>query len=190
MSKIELQPTPTALWHALVNDAEQAAGQQLDHELESYLVYLLMRYSERPDVARQVMALEFLQSQQTLGQQRETRLQNVADGCLLYSGLYPVQTERRRVSASYFVDLGRSAYDQLAGITAQSLSALYQHLADGFVQLMDVLTAIRQFSHSLREPSALQLCELWQQTGSQPAQRQLQQLLDTLPRRDDSGHHH
>lgn len=174
MSQIELQPTTTALWHALVNEAELAADQPLDTELESYLVYLLMRYTDRPEIARQVMALDFLASQLASGQLREDRLRDVADACLLYSGLYPQRAERRRVRASYYVDLGRSAYMQLSGITLQQIATLYNRLSDSFVQLMDVLSAIRRFHRKPDRYEVIHLHELWQDTGSRQAWRDLQ----------------
>lgn len=188
MSHIELQPTTTALWHALVNEAESAAGQPLDAELESYLVYLLMRYTDRPELARQILALDYLRSQLASGQLREERLRDVADACLLYSGLYPQRAERRRVRASYYVDLGRSAYLQLSGLTLQRIGELYQRLSSSFVPLMDVLSAIRRFHKKPDRHELVQLHELWSDTGSRQAGRDLQ--WQAIPVRGDGRRTH
>ncbi len=176
MSKIELQPSATALWHALVNDAESAANHHLDQEVESYLVFLLIRHSDRPEIAQQVLALDYLEAIHHGGKRREAALRQVADSSLLYAGLFPQQVQRKRVSADYFVNLGRSAYLQLSEITLQSIASLYNKLADTFVQLMDILSAIRGFTQHPQHRELLRLHELWQKTGSAYSLQQIQEL--------------
>ncbi|MEW5757619.1 MAG: hypothetical protein AB1810_15090 [Pseudomonadota bacterium] len=189
MSKIELQPSATALWHALVNDAEHALDQQLDPELESYLVFLLMRYADRPEIARKILAMEYLKGQLAAGTSREGTLREVGDTCLLYSGLYPHQADRRRVRVGYFVDLGRSAYLQLAETSAEKVGEMYHRLSEAFVTLMDVLRTIRDFCAPDRWQNLLRLHDDWEQTGSRHAQRQLLNQLATLPVRGSSRRH-
>ena len=46
MSELYLQPTPVAQWHALVNEAQLGCDVELGEELESYLVFMLMRFSD------------------------------------------------------------------------------------------------------------------------------------------------
>lgn len=190
MSTIELQPSATALWHALVNDAEHAIDRQLDPELESYLVFLLMRYADRPEIARKVLAMDYLNGQLAVGVSREGKLREVGDTCLLYSGLFPRQADRRRVQVGYFVDLGRSAYLQLAETSAAKVAEMYQRLSAAFVTLMDVLRTIRDFCAPDRWHDLLRLHEDWEQTGSRHAQRQLLNQLATLPVRTPSRHRH
>ncbi len=83
MKSFVLQPTDTAQWHALVNDAQQAAQRNLDEAIESYLVFMLMRFAERPELAAKIMALEFLNAQTRDGQQHD-KLRDVGDQCLLF----------------------------------------------------------------------------------------------------------
>lgn len=180
MSKLAHQPSILALWHELVNDAENAAQQPLDQELESYLVFLLMRHSDRPEIAKQVMALDYLNSMHALGQQREQQLRQVADSCLIYAGLYPQQAQRRKVQSDYFIKLGRTAYLHLAELTRDSIAELYQHLSQAFVQVMDVLSAIRHFTHQPNREQLMQLHDLWQKSGSQYHYRQLLELEPSL----------
>ena len=110
MESLVIQPSATAQWHALVGEAEQACATRLGEELESYLVFLLMRYTESPEIANSVLALDYLHSMEAIGHLRETQLREVGDKCLLYSGLFPARAERRRVNSSYYVKLGMGAY--------------------------------------------------------------------------------
>jgi hypothetical protein len=179
MKPLVLQPTDVAQWHALVNEAQAACRCNLDEPLESYLVFLLMRFAERPDLAGRVMALEFLQAQQD-GGQATMQLRDVGDQCLLFCGLFPQVAERRLVKVSYFVNIGRAAYDQLASLVDRHSDRLYGRLAEAFVAIMDVLQAMRGLSgEAVLQPLAA--AELWADTGSQSALRSLGDATDSVP---------
>ena len=186
MTSLVLQPTDTAQWHALVADAQQACHQQLDEALESYLVFLLMRFTGRPEMAAKLMALEFLEAQKE-SPLRTDMLRDVGDQCLLFSGLFPQIAERRLVRVSYFVNIGRTAYDQLASMVDRSNNRLYTRLAEAFVGVMDVLQAMRGLSgEPVLQPLAA--ADLWQDTGSRSAFRSLTEASDALPVFQKSRH--
>ncbi|MEA2080483.1 MAG: hypothetical protein U9P00_11615 [Pseudomonadota bacterium] len=179
MKPLVLQPTDVAQWYALVNEAQAACQCNLDEPLESYLVFLLMRFAERPDLAGRVMALEFLQAQRET-EQITMQLRDVGDQCLLFSGLFPQLAERRLVKVSYFVGIGQAAYDQLASRVDRHSDRLYGRLAEAFVAIMDVLQAMRGLSgEAVLQPLAA--AELWADTGSQSALRSLSETSDSLP---------
>ena len=46
MNKLILHPTDISQWHALVNEAQAATRLILNENTESYLVFLLMRFSQ------------------------------------------------------------------------------------------------------------------------------------------------
>lgn len=173
MTTLVLHPNPTAQWHALVNEAQAVADCQLDKELESYLVFVLMRFVDRPELAARVFALDFLKGTLASGHVRQTRLRDVGDQCLLYSGLFPEQAEQRHVSIDYFVDLGRTAYQDLAALLKQGNAALFAQLASGFVTLMDVLLAMRELGDRTPALDPLRMLELGERTGSQYARHAL-----------------
>ena len=50
MKSLVLQPTDTAQWHALVAEAQHACQHTLTETLESYLVFMLMRFTGRHDL--------------------------------------------------------------------------------------------------------------------------------------------
>lgn len=180
MKRLVLEPTSTAQWHALVSEAEAACDYRLAEELESYLVFLLMRFVGKPELAGRTLALEYLHSVHAEGRVRRERLRDVGDQCLLYSGFFPQQAERRLVRISYFVDLGRSAYQQLAAALQHQGADVFVRLSEAFVQLRDVLQAMREL-HGEPALDALQAAELWGDTGSRHAFRLLQRFTDALP---------
>lgn len=171
----------TTQWHELVTEAQRAANVHLDEELESYLVFLLMRYTDKPEMAASILALEYLEGASAMGQLRHDRMRDVGDQCLLYSGLFPERAERRRVQVSYYVDLGRSAYHTAADATRQTLSQLFFALASQFVLIMDTLQAMRGINSQAPELTPLMAFELWQDTGSEQALRTLKNVSQGQP---------
>lgn len=169
MQKFRVQPTPTAEWQSLVVEAQARCQQQLDDELESYLVFLLDRFMQKPDMVMSVLGLEYLQSMQELGHIQREHLREVGDKCLLFSGLFPGRASRRRVKVSYFVQLGRSAYENLSANVGDVEGELFVLLSENFVPMMDVLQAMRNESDQQAALDLLQNMELWQDTGSQQA---------------------
>jgi hypothetical protein len=180
MPELLVQRSAAAEWLSLVHEAETAIAHPLDEEMQSYLVFLLMRFTGKPELAASVLAVEYLQSMQALGRAGRDQLRNVGDKCLLYSGLFPKRAERRRVKISYFVDLGRSAYQLLSERLERSGAAMYRRLAGTFIPLMDVLQAMRSLGAG--DPlTPLQAIELWQETGSRAALRTLRRRTQATP---------
>jgi hypothetical protein len=154
------------LWQDVIHDAEQACSIHLEDKLESYLVSLLIRYSNKPDAVKQIVGTSFLDALQRKTHQRNASLQLVGDQCLLLAGLFPRITETRRVKIDYFVDLGRGSYASIS----DTANDLYGSLALQFVLLMDVLQSIRQYPDLL----PLEAYEQWHAVGSQHALQVLQ----------------
>lgn len=151
MADILTRDSATALWQELVRDAEAKAGRMLGEDLESYLVFTLMRHYRDAPLAHRVVALEWLEAMQREGrQQRNDELRDVGDRCLLIAGFYPEIAQRRHVPLSYFVEVGRSAYDQLAGDLRAAVGELYAQLARAFAQLVHVLIEVRRLSGQWR----------------------------------------
>jgi len=163
--------TTTALWHEIVHEAEQSCAVTLKEEIESYLVFLLMRYINKPEFVKQIMALEFLRGTQEISAQQKVILQEVGDKCLLFAGLFPSIAESRLVRLSYFVKIGQAAYVQVS----KKSNDLYDHLSHQFVPLMDILQSIRHYTKNCPNLLPLEAYELWNDTGSQRAYAILKQ---------------
>lgn len=176
MSSLILHPTATAQWYALVNEAQASCAVTLQEELESYLVFLLQRFIDNPEIASSVLGLDFLKSYQQPSHHQQ--LKDVGDKCLLVAGLFPGRAIRRRVKLSYFVKLGQTAYSTLSN-SAVHQEELFNQLCYEFPKLMDVLLAMRE--SSLSTVDLLQSLELWHETGSQMAWKRLRQITPALP---------
>ncbi len=169
MIAIQYEYNSTAQWHALVNDAQVACQCQLEEEAESYLVFLLMRYLTRPEFVSKIIALDYLKGSLSQGQLKFDRLREVGDQCLLFSGLFPHQAQKRQVKISYFVKIGQSAYHNLASVVSTENAQLYHSLAYSFVSLMDILHSIREMNRTQPLLQPLIAMELWRETGSKKA---------------------
>ena len=149
------------LWRDTVQGAEDRCQVRLPEQVESYLVSLLIRYTNQPALANQVIATEFLRATQETDVMRRYSLANVGDQCLLLSGLFPGVAERRQVKVSYFVDIGRSAYADIS----DTATDLYGSLAIRFVMLMDVLQSVNERQVLL----PFEAYEQWEELGSKRA---------------------
>lgn len=167
MRRMQLEPTATAQWHALVQMARTDCGADLDEPVEAYLVFMLMRFAERSTVGRRALALDFLRGLQD-GRGGAERLRNTGDECLLVCGLFPQRIRRRRVPFRYYVDMGRGAYGSLAQSGADSTAEPFAALAAEFITLMEVLQAMRA-GDTAQQLSALEAAEVADQTGSRQA---------------------
>jgi len=190
MAQIKVSGQATSQWHDLVKDAENVNGVQLDEDLESYLVFLLMRYTQQPQLGAKVMALEYLDGANSVGNLRQEKMRDVGDQCLLFSGLFPRRAERRRVKLSYYVNLGRSAYHTVSESTQSAMAKMFGQLAESFVELMDTLQAMRCVSRQENDLDMLAAFEQWQSTNSQRAQRIITNATKGVPVRDSSRHKH
>lgn len=172
--KILVNSTSVSLWHEIIHEAETSCATVLNEELEAYLVFMLMRYLDKPEIVKDVMAEEFMEGLHLTAQSRELALRGVGDKCLLFSGLFPSMAEARLVKISYFVNLGQSAY----GTLSKTHHDLYGSLATQFVKLMDILQSIRHHNSDLLP---FQAYDLWNETGSQRALTILKQYTQAMP---------
>jgi len=175
--KLLVSATPVSLWQEIIHEAEETCDVILQEELEAYLVFLLVRYTTKPDIAKNLMAAQFLQGIEFNKKERELALQNVGDNCLLFSGLFPGIAEKRLVKISYFTNMGRTAY---ATISEKS-NDIYSSLSQQFVSLMDVLQSVRLYSDQYPDLLPIQAYDLWNETGSQRALKVLRQYSSATP---------
>jgi hypothetical protein len=176
MDKIVAASTSTNQWQNLVEEAGKSCNIVLSEELESYLVFLLMRFIDSPQMANKIMGTEFLKSLNRPGALRPIALRDVGDQCLLYSGLFPGRAVRRRVRVSYYVNIGKSAYSSLANSEKFSDCSLFATLSEKFVCLMDILQSMREINNPLPVLDAITAEEIWHDTGSDHALQSLQKF--------------
>ncbi|HAT8815126.1 TPA: hypothetical protein JBA58_05835 [Legionella pneumophila subsp. pneumophila] len=152
MKQLILHPTDISQWHALVNEAQAATRLILNENTESYLVFLLMRFSQDTKLIESVVALDFLESMRKPRQLQVELLRDVGDKSLLFCGLFPGIAKKRHVSLSYFSDMGQAAYLTVGELEENQTANLYLQLSEQFITLQQVLQAMRgeyiQFSQS------------------------------------------
>ncbi len=142
MKTLILHPTELSQWHALVNDAQVSTSLILNENTESYLVFLLMRFSQNSQLIESIIALDFLESIAKPRQRQAELLRDVGDKSLLFCGLFPGMAKKRHVSLDYFSDMGQAAY-LTAGEMHESQSGLYFQLSRQFLMLQQILRAMR-----------------------------------------------
>jgi hypothetical protein len=143
MKKLILHPTETCQWHALVNEAQASTRLVLNESTESYLVFLLMRFSQGPKLIESVIALDFLESLRSSRSRQVELLRDVGDKSLLFCGLFPGIAKRRHVSINYFSDMGQAAYLSAGEMQASQLAELFLQLSAQFITLQQILQAMR-----------------------------------------------
>lgn len=143
MSTVLTGATPTHLWQQAVQAAEASACARLNETLESYLVFLLMQFSRDAGLSEGALGGAYLAALGERGALRESQLRMIGDRCLLYAGLFPERAQRKRVSVTYFIDLGQSAYGHLGTLLPGLRGHIYADLAQAFISLTDVLQALR-----------------------------------------------
>jgi hypothetical protein len=180
MNRILVHPTDTAHWLALVTEAQASSQIELHEEIESYLVFMLMRFMAKPEMATNILGLEFLEGANCLGQQRHEQLRDVGDQCLLVSGLFPGRAETKQVRLSYFIKLGQSAYSIISSSETNHSNDLFGELSDRFVHMRDVLNAIRALTANKGAMSFWQAFDLWDDTQSPLAKQVLDDMAPNL----------
>lgn len=168
-----LQSSALAQWHALVAEARQSSSIALSEDLESYLVFLLMRFTKDPNIVHNTLALEFLENVNKNRNENLQNLRNVGDKCLLFSGFFPGKTKHCRVKISYYVTLGQMAYSSISESHRYQLSSLFGKLSEHFVGLMDILHYIRELTPNNYHLDLIESTELWQEVKSEHALKKL-----------------
>lgn len=143
MKSLILHPTDMSQWHALVNEAQAATRLVLNEGTESYLVFLLMRFSQSIQLIESVVAMDFLESMHKSRFQQVELLREVGDKSLLFCGLFPGMAKKRHVSLSYFSDMGQAAYLSVSELQEKESAALYVQLSTQFIALQQILQAMR-----------------------------------------------
>lgn len=143
MKPLILLPTDLSQWHALVSEVEVQAQTFLNEETESYLVFLLMRFSHDPKLTESIIGLDFLQAMQKPRRLQIQGLREVGDKSLLFCGFFPEIAKRRRLSLNYFSDLGQAAYLTVSELEEKQSAALFMQLSEHFATLQKILQNMR-----------------------------------------------
>lgn len=143
MKRLILHPTDISQWYALVNEAQAATQLTLNENTESYLVFLLNRFAQSPQLLESVIALDFLESMHIMGKQQIERLRAVGDKSLLLCGLFPGLATKRSLTLDYYSGMGQAAYLTISELHSKPDAELYYQLSEGFPHMQKILQAMR-----------------------------------------------
>jgi hypothetical protein len=143
MKPLILHPTEISQWQAVVNEAQASTRLVLNENTESYLVFLLIRFSNSPKLIESVIALDFLESMQARQRHQVGLLRDIADKSLLFCGLFPGIAKKRNLSLNYFADMGQAAYLTVGELQESPSGDLYFQLSAKFLTLQQILRAMR-----------------------------------------------
>ncbi len=151
MKHLILHPTDMSQWYALVTEAQIATHLSLTENTESYLVFLLQRFSHTPAFLDSTIAVDFLNAMHGSTRYQIEHLIAVGDKSLLICGLFPGLAERRHVGLDYYSHMGQAAYLTASELQERASAELYVQLSESFGHLQKILQAIRgeffQFEH-------------------------------------------
>ena len=124
----------------IVLESEYKLGVNLDHETEAYVVQLVARYIDRPNINKDPIATKMLSGMQMPKEQKKSVLKEVADECLLIDGLS--LGKNRWPSVRYYQDIGKIAYSNVAYITNPP-ETFFEELASNFSLISTVIGKIK-----------------------------------------------
>jgi len=183
--QLHTAPTQEALFQDMILEAGHDAHIELPHELEAHLVFLMMRYLHGNSRLSGAVALQFMEAAGKRGTARIEALSDTGDVCLLLAGLFPEQARRRMVSAGYFARIGCDCYRFLAGCTMASRSEMYQHLTEGFGDMLGVLRTLHHYDCREWSGSMMDAYDLWQHTACPTAFAELTAAHGSTPMRQE-----
>jgi hypothetical protein len=143
MKELILHPTDLSQWYTIVNEAQASTNLVLDEGVESYLVFLLMRFSQNPHLMESIVALDFLESMHSSSKKQVALMREVGDKSLLFCGLFPGMASKRHVKLDYFSGMGQAAYLTVSELEEPSSSDLYIRLSTQFTNLQHILESMR-----------------------------------------------
>lgn len=163
--------------------------------IEDYLVDLLQHYLETRNLFEpehdesgqrrpQTLAEMYLTAGQLEAAAKVELLKKLGDRSLYISGFFGDSLVRKVVDVDYYVDMGGTAYGQLASQTRdETLARVYQVFSSRFVEFVDVLTYVSQKSMVRSNESVLRLYERYLRTGSELAREKLNEMgVVTVPK--------
>ena len=140
---VTLATSVDEFFHEVVTDALEAVQVEATPPTEWYLVSLLGDFT-RTRIPDEPLALKLAGARDAEPATRVKALKEVGDTSLYVAGFFAESLDRRLVDIDYYVGLGTTAYQQLAGRMAGSLEHVYRELADRFPGFVDVLAAVRR----------------------------------------------
>ena len=185
---LTLVSQPQEFFRELVTEALGRKKVTTQPETEVYLVNLLNQFMTSDQLyakdssggsALALMLKEALE--QPHPHQQSMHLRHIGDVSLYVAGFFQDSLNRKLVDVDYYIDMGGSAYKQVANRTPEDLlKAIFLELAEKFSGLVEVLAEVSDKTSVRTEKDILRMYELWVRTGSERAAKALHEA-EILP---------
>jgi hypothetical protein len=177
---MELETSVEGFFHEEVDRAFRDKGLAPGTLVEHYLVQLLAAYAAH-GIEDAPLALKLAEAADADPRTRRRSLREIGDTSLYVSGFWADSLADKLVDADYYIQLGGSAYGELArggaGWTADPFGAVFGELAANFVRFVEVLAIVsRRTTHPTSNEDVLRLYQRWQRTKSASAAARLAAL--------------
>lgn len=182
-------------FHERVDQAIESRKLKASDLARNYLVHLLEHFAlsenlfdESVDTGKkriETLAEMYLKASQAEVSVRAETLRKLGDTSLYISGFFGDSLNRKLVDIDYYAGMGGAAYANLAEINADDAYApVFYDLSRRFMDFVDVLTMISQYSLVQTDKDLLRLYDRYLSTGSELAKAQLLEkglLTSSLP---------
>lgn len=187
----QLLVSPAEFFHSQVSEATGHLNLNLNQEVESYLVRLLLQFISNEEAASGVRLLdktlfelyELAQTEQVMSR-KVNILKDLGDLSLYISGFFQDSFNRKTFNIRYYIDMGSLAYQGASALTHTkgNQAKVFDHLGREFLKLVDVLAEIADLTRRQTNRDILALYDRYLQTNSDRALRLLKEEgIDPLP---------
>jgi len=177
---MDLEHSVEAFFHGEVDRAFRAEGLSPGVMVEHYVVQLLARYAAS-SIESTPLALRMAAAVDAPPRERRKQLRAIGDTSLYVSGFWRDSLEDAAVDVDYYVEMGGSAYGELArggrGFTGDPYAEVFAELAGNFVRFGAVLALVSQRTTlATTNQDVFRLYRRWQRSGSPTAAARLAAL--------------
>ena len=189
---MDLGSTVEAFFQDEVERAFRDEGLAPGVMVEHYVVQLLAGYAVR-QIESTPLALRMLAAAEAPPPERRRHLRRIGDTSLYVSGFWSESLEGRMVDVDYYIEMGGSAYGELAreGVrsSADPFGDVFGELAVNFVRFVGALALIsRRVATPTSDRDILRLYRQWQRTKSANAAARLAALGVVPPKGEGQLH--
>ena len=159
-----------------ITKARSKTNVRITSEAETYIVNLLEEFGRSEnafagvDAGEEVAMATLLSRAQDAAPQEAVRIyRHMGDSSLYLTGFFTESVERRAASRDYYMQMGGSAYANVATLmrtSAATASALFAELADCFAELVSLLQVVSVSGlESASSENVLELLDRYRKTG-------------------------
>ncbi len=180
----DLLSSPREFFSEAVTEALQEVKVDTYPLVSAYIAELLEHYIVTENLfddedgsgrkRQKTLAELFLRAANSEPRRRFEMLKRLGDTSLYITGFFGESLQRKIVDLDYYVDMGCTAYDSLAGsVSEDTFSKVFREMSIKFVKFVDVLSYISEKAIPSSELNMLHQYDKYVKTGSEFARDRL-----------------